>query len=90
MARASTVHKNTISKFIGIIYKIRPYLGKATLKNPYFTCVYPYVIYCLDVWGNACDIYLEPIIKIQKRCIRQLLSLVILDKLSHYLKNLKC
>ena len=62
--------KNKISKSIGIIYKIRPYLDKATLKNLYFTYVYPYLIYCVEVWGNACDTHLEPIIKIQKRCIR--------------------
>ena len=33
--------KNKISKSIGIIYKIRPYLDKATLKNLYFTFVLP-------------------------------------------------
>ena len=62
--------KNKISKSVGIIYKIRLYLDKATLKNLYFTFVYPYLIYCVEVWGNACDTHLEPIIKIQKRCIR--------------------
>ena len=45
-------------------------MDKATLKNLYFTFVYPYLIYCVEVWGNACDTHLEPIIKIQKRCIR--------------------
>ena len=45
-------------------------MDKATLKNLYFTCVYPYLIYCVEVWGNACDTHLEPIIKMQKRCIR--------------------
>ena len=62
--------KNTISKSIGVIYKLRPYLDKATLKNLYFTFVYPYLIYCVEVWGNSCDTHLEPIIKMQKRCIR--------------------
>ena len=59
-----------ISKSIGIIYKIRPYLDKATFKNLYFTFVFPYLIYCVEVWGNACDTHLEPIIKIHKRYIR--------------------
>ena len=45
-------------------------MDKATLKNLYFTFVYPYLIYCFEVWGNDCDTHLEPIIKIQKRCIR--------------------
>ena len=39
MEKASTVHKNKISKSIGIIYKILTYLYKATLKNLYFTFV---------------------------------------------------
>ena len=32
--------------------------------------MYPYLIYCGEVWGNACDTHLDPIIKVQKRCIR--------------------
>ena len=44
--------------------KIRPYLDKATLKIVYLTFLYPYLIYCVNVWGNVCDIYLDPIIKI--------------------------
>ena len=62
--------KNKISKSIRITYKITPYLDKATLKNLYLTFVYPYLLYCLEVCGNACDTHLQPIIKIQKRCIR--------------------
>ena len=55
--------KNKISKSIGFMIKIRPYLNKATLRNQYFTFVYPYLIYCIEVWGNACDIYQDPLIK---------------------------
>ena len=62
--------KNKISKSIGILIKIRPYLDKVTLRNLYFTFVYPYLIYCVEVWGNACDTHLDPIIKIQKKCVR--------------------
>ena len=41
--------KNKISKSIEIIYTIRPYLDKATLKNLYFTFAYPYLINCVEV-----------------------------------------
>ena len=71
--------KNKISKSIGILIKIRPYLDKVTLRNLYFTFVYPYLIYCVEVWGNACDTHLEPIIKIQKKCVRVI-------TFSHYLE----
>ena len=59
--------------------KIRPYLDKVTLKNLYFTFVYLYLIYCVEVWGNACDTHLDPIIKIQKKCVRVI-------TFSHYLE----
>ena len=41
--------KNKISKSIGNLIKIRPYLDKVTLRNLYFTFVYPYLIYCVEV-----------------------------------------
>ena len=49
---------------------MRPYLDKATLKNLYFTFVYPYLIYCVEVWGSACDAHVETIIRLKKICIR--------------------
>ena len=62
--------KIKISKSIGIIYKTRNYVNRHTLRNLYYTCVYPYLIYCVEVWGNTCDSYLEPLILKQKQCIR--------------------
>lgn len=65
-----TYVKNKISKSIGILYKARNYLNKYTLKNLYYTYTYPYLIYCVEVWGNACNTYLDPLFKLQKKCIR--------------------
>ena len=62
--------KNKISKSIGILYKTRQYLNKNTLRNLYFTFIYPYLIYCVEVWGNACATHLDPLIILQKKCIR--------------------
>ena len=42
---------------------------KSTLRNLYYTLVYPYLIYCVEVWGNSCSTYLEPLIVKQKQCI---------------------
>ena len=41
--------KNKISKSIGIIYKARNYVNRHTLRNLYYTFVYPYLIYCVEV-----------------------------------------
>ncbi len=65
-----TYVKNKVSKSFGILYKTRQYLDKCTLRNLYYTFVYPYLIYCVEVWGNACSSYLEPLIIAQKQCIR--------------------
>ena len=62
--------KIKISKSIGIIYKARNYVNRHTLRNLYYTFVYPYLIYFVEVWGNTCDSYLEPLILKQKQCIR--------------------
>ena len=62
--------KNKISKSIGIIYKIRHYLDKRNLRNMYFTFIYPYLIYCIGIWGNTYETYLNPLIKIQKISIQ--------------------
>ena len=62
--------KNKISKTIGLFYKLGQYLEKKALINFYYSLVFPYLIYCNEVWGNASTVHLDPIIKIQKRAIR--------------------
>ena len=56
--------KNKISKSIGIINKIRNLLDRNTLRNLYFTFIYPYLIYCIEIWGNTNDTHLNPIVNI--------------------------
>ena len=58
--------KNKISKTIGLFYKMRQYLERKALINLYYSLVFPYLIYCNEVWGNASAVHLEPIIKIQR------------------------
>ena len=62
--------KNKLSKSIGIMYKCRYYFDKETMRNLYFSFIYPYLTYCVEIWGNACNIHLDPIVKLQKKCIR--------------------
>ena len=59
--------KNKVSKSIGILTKIRRFLNeKKTFRNLYFSFVYPYLIYCVKIWANAHNMYLDPLIKLQK------------------------
>ena len=62
--------KNKISKGMGIIYKARKFLNKSILVNLYNSFVYPYLIYCIEVWGNVYNIHLEPLLKLQRKIVR--------------------
>ena len=55
--------KNKISKAMGIIIKARKYLNKKSLVNLYHSFVFPYLTYCIEIWGNASDIHLDALIK---------------------------
>ena len=65
-----TYIKKKISKAIGIIHRARTFL--------YHSFVFPYLIYCTEIWGNSATIHLNPIIILQTKCIRAI-------TFSHYL-----
>ena len=44
---------------MGIIIKARKYLNKKSLVNLYHSFVFPYLTYCIEIWGNASDIHLD-------------------------------
>ena len=62
--------KNKISKGMGIMLKARKFLNRKILLQLYHSFVYPYLIYCLEIWGNAADIHIDPIVKLQKKIVR--------------------
>ena len=49
-------------EFLGIITKARKYLNRETLLKLYNAFVFPYLTYCVEVWGTAPKKYLDPII----------------------------
>ena len=59
-----------ISKSIGIIYKSSFCLPKTSLRSLYYSLVYPYLIYCVSVWGSTYQSNLNWIIVLQKKIIR--------------------
>ena len=36
----------------------------------YQSFVFPYLIYCVEIWGNTSAIHLDPLKKFQKKSIR--------------------
>ena len=78
-----------ISKSIGILSRARPFLTKTTLRQLYFSFLYPYLNYCCAIWGNATDNILMPIFKIQKRAIRIIENIKWRDSTKRAFHNLK-
>ena len=58
-----------------MISKARKYLNKSVLLALYYTLVYPYLLYCVIIWGNSPKSYLWPIFKLQKYAIRLISNL---------------
>ena len=69
-----SVHVNYIcsklSRTTGIFYRIARTVPDYVLINMYYSLVYPYLIYCVLIWGDAADAHLNPLIIIQKKIIR--------------------
>ena len=59
-----------ISKSIGIIYRSSFYLFKSALRMLYYALVYPYLQYCITVWGLTYPTNLNRLVIPQKRVIR--------------------
>ena len=64
--------KNKISKAMGIIIKARKYLNRKSLLNLYHAFVFPYLTYCIEIWGNASDIHLDDLLKVKKKLFESL------------------
>ena len=59
-----------VSKSIGIIYKSSFCLPKTSLRSLYYSLVYPYLSYCVSVWGSTYQSNLNRIIILQKKIMR--------------------
>ena len=56
-----TYIRGKLCKSIGIICKARTLLNKSTLVTLYNSFEFPYISYCIEVWGNTFDKYLLPL-----------------------------
>ena len=74
------VIKNKISKGLGILCKARKVLDASTLETLYYSFIYPYLTYGIEVWGSCGVCNLNTVFKLQKRAIRIISS-------SHYLAH---
>ena len=59
-----------VSKSIGVMYKLKHVVTASTLKSLYYALIFPYLNYCVVVWGAAYDSHLEPLVLLQKKAVR--------------------
>ena len=55
-----------VARGIGVIIKVREVLHSESMKCLYYSFIYPYMIYCNQVWGSACKTNIEPLLILQK------------------------
>jgi len=60
----------SVSKAIGILWKLKPILTKRILLVLYNSFVLPYINYCNIVWGNCNKSKIESLFLLQKKAIR--------------------
>ena len=80
--------KNKVAKGIGIMFKAIPYLDRRSLINLYNAYIYPYLIYCVESWGNALKCHLDQLYILQKKEFLGLLLFQIIIKLHMCLLNI--
>ena len=59
-----------LSRSIGILYKLRPFVNLEIMKNVYYALFYSHLVYGIQVWGSACDTLIGSIQVLQKRVVR--------------------
>lgn len=69
--------KTKIARGIGIINKAKQVFNIPTLTTLYYSFIYPYLSYCIEVWGKAAAIHLNSLFKLQKRVVKNIRSVPI-------------
>ena len=55
-----------ISRGIGLLYKLRPFVTIKILTNVYYAIIYPFLLYGIPLWVPASKNLLTPILVLQK------------------------
>ena len=63
-----------ISKNIGILIKSRKVFDTNTLLTLCYSFIYPYLNYCVHLWGSTYDTYVNKIFLLQKKAMRIILG----------------
>ena len=59
-----------VSKSVGIIRRLSGIVPSYVLKKIYMSLIYPYLIYCVETWGNSSKTMLSKLCGVQNKCIK--------------------
>ena len=62
--------RGKIARSVGTICKSRQIFNQDTLKDLYYSFVYPHLCYCIEIWGSAHKTHIDRLFKLQKKCVR--------------------
>ena len=62
--------KSKMSKSLAVLYKVKDFINQSSLYTLYCSFILPYIIYCVEVWGNTYKTNTDPIFILQKKAIR--------------------
>ena len=80
---------NKLMKNVGIINKLLYYVDLHTLKQLYYSFIYPYLTYGITSWGIACKSRIQKIKSKQNRCVRSIFFAHSRDSAMYYLNLLE-
>jgi hypothetical protein len=55
---------------LGMLSKVKRILPRNNLLTLYYSLIYPHLNYCISIWGNTFQIYLNKLLTLQKRAVR--------------------
>ena len=61
-----------VSRSIGVMYKIRPFVKTNILKNIYYSLIYSHLVYAIQVWGSAFETHKIKLMVLQKKAVRMI------------------
>ena len=64
----------TVSCLVGVLFRIRPFVTTNVLILFYNACILPHFDYCINIWGNTCELYTRKLFIIQKRAARIIMN----------------
>ena len=62
-------------KWSNHIQHVKIQIARTTLITLYYAFIYPYLTYCVEVWGLAAKVYITSVEKVQKLACRIITSI---------------